>query len=135
MKNHLVLLLCATAIGVCSPALGQDRADHNTVVIEALVDPSLAGSERIDVPQTVPVPDRVSMTVLSGSYTVGAAGVFPNLKAAVDTLNASQVGAPGVTFLLLDASYTDSLLTVNTITYATTPQPVVIKPSVASRPF
>ena len=68
---------------------------------------------------------------LSGTYTVGAAGNYPTLTAAVTAYNNSCLGGP-VTFDLIDAAYSASEtfpITINANSMASTTNTLTIKPA------
>ncbi len=68
---------------------------------------------------------------LSGTYTVGTAGTYPTLTAAVNAYNTSCLGGP-VIFSLLDATYPSEIfpITVLANTNASSVNTLTIKPAV-----
>jgi photosystem II stability/assembly factor-like uncharacterized protein len=82
----------------------------------------------------VPTNDTITVEfyvpgVLSGTYTVGAGGNIATLKAVGDTLNRNDIGGPTTFSLITNGTYNESPILIRGISYATTPQPVTIKPA------
>lgn len=77
----------------------------------------------------LPAAFNVGLT-LSGNYTVGAAGAYPTLTAAVASYNASCLGGP-VTFTLIDGTYPSETfpITINANTDASSTNTLTIKPA------
>lgn len=72
---------------------------------------------------------------LSGTYTVGVAGNYPTLTAAVSAYNSLCIGGP-ITFSLIDATYPSETypITINSNVYASSVNTLTIKPAVGISP-
>lgn len=73
----------------------------------------------------------VNVSSLGGVYTVGAAGNFTTLTAAVNAWNTQCITAP-VTFSLIDATYSTNEsfpITINSNAYASSSKTLTIKPA------
>jgi photosystem II stability/assembly factor-like uncharacterized protein len=81
----------------------------------------------------VPTNDTLEVTFyipnnLSGTYTVGAGGQIATFEAMCDTLSRNDVAGP-VTFSLISSLYSEVPMTIENVSYASTPQVVTIKPA------
>jgi trimeric autotransporter adhesin len=83
----------------------------------------------VTTPPTTPSSYPISFT-LNGTYTVGTAGNYPTLTAAVNAYNNSCVSGP-VLFSLTDAAYTGETypITINANAFASTVNTLTIKPA------
>ncbi|MBU6342332.1 MAG: hypothetical protein KGS48_12620, partial [Bacteroidetes bacterium] len=75
----------------------------------------------------------INATSLSGTYTVGAAGTYPTLTAAVAAYNSACLGGP-VTFNLIDANYAGETfpITINANAFASATNTLTIKATQAN---
>jgi photosystem II stability/assembly factor-like uncharacterized protein len=71
---------------------------------------------------------------LSGTYTVGVGGDFTTLKAVADTLTHNDVAGPVTFELITNGTYNEPPLRIDGVSYATSPQPVTIKPAAGVSP-
>jgi hypothetical protein len=101
---------------VANPAVGLVASDVNSVT----------------TPPTTPNTVAITMT-LNGTYTVGAAGDFITLTAAVNAYNNGCMSGP-VLFSLIDAAYPSETfpITINASTYASAINTLTIKPTLAN---
>lgn len=76
---------------------------------------------------TTPSSYSISNT-LSGTYTVGAAGTYTTLTAAINAYNTSCLGGP-VVFSLIDLAYTTTSDTIRANAYASAVNTLTIKPA------
>ncbi len=96
-----------------------------------------AGGFTINPPAAATAPTSPSsysiLPTLSGTYTVGAAGNYPTLTAAVNAYNTSCIGGP-VIFSLIDATYPSETfpVTINSNSTASAVNTLTIKPAVAA---
>ncbi len=81
-------------------------------------------------PPTTPSSYTIS-PVLNGTYTVGAAGNYTSLTAAITAYNNSCLGGP-VVFNLIDAAYTTTSDTIRTNPDASATNTLTIKPTLSN---
>ena len=80
-------------------------------------------------PPTTPSSYTIN-NALNGTYTVGAAGAFPTLTAAINAYNTSCLTGP-VVFSLIDAAYTTTSDTIRINPDASAVNTLTIKPAIA----
>ncbi len=99
---------------ISSPYVGLVATDVNTIV----------------VPPTTPNSYSIKNTLFAGTYSVGVAGVYPTLTAAVNMYNSSCISGV-ITFELLDASYPAETfpIVINTNSDAGAANRLIIKPA------
>jgi len=91
----------------------------------------LTNVNTVSVPPTTPLSYTIQNS-LSGTYTVGAAGTYTTLTAAIAAYNSSCL-AGAVTFSLLDAAYTEAAaMTINANSDASATNTLTIKPTQAN---
>ncbi len=104
----------AAPINIASNAGGAVATDVNTVTIQP----------------TTPNTYTINAASLAGTYTVGAAGVYPTLTAAVNAYNTACITGP-VLFSLIDANYPSETfpISINANPYASSVNTLTIKPA------
>ncbi|HLO53175.1 MAG TPA: hypothetical protein VK169_02750 [Saprospiraceae bacterium] len=92
----------------------------------------------VGTPPTTPNTYVIQNTLIGGTYTVGVAGTYPTLTAAVNAYNTSCLTGP-IVFQLDDASYTTPNetfpITINANPFASSTNTLTIKPSATSSIF
>lgn len=96
-----------------SPAAGLQATDVNNIT----------------TPPTSPANYLIQNTLAAGTYTVGTAGTYPTLTAAINAYNISCLAGP-VVFDLLDANYSEAgSITINANADASEVNTLTIKPA------
>ena len=76
-----------------------------------------------------------SFAQLTGTKTVGTTGCdYATISAAITALNAQGVGTGGVIFSLIDETYSETPMTINEITGASSSNTITFKPSPSITP-
>ncbi len=123
-----------------TPTVLQSTADRGTVDIDTVYGVALRQGSAANAPIGTVDGIRVdtvwslgSATPLSGTYTIGAAGNYTTLSAAVAALTTLGVSGP-VTFNFIDASYTDTAQVITPYAGQGTANTVTFKPAASVTP-
>ncbi len=128
-------VIYANTSSIAGPLLPEQEA---TVTFSTFTIPGTPGyyTARAISANSDAIPSNDTLTVsfyvptqLSGTYTVGTGGQFTTLKAVADTLTHNDVAGPVTFSLITNGTYNEPPLRIDGVSYATTPQPVVIKPA------
>lgn len=96
--------------GIASPdvisyfVIAQDMATTPNIISLPSAGLVAANVNTVSVPPTTPNTYTIKNTLVAGTYSIGVAGVYPTLSAAVAVYNSSCISG-AVTFELLDAAY------------------------------